>query len=309
MTTERSGHSRNCEQAEKPPCACRCGGAEHGWQGALTAAAAPSDGDLLRREREADQAWKQATRPRTDQRKLGPQTSAGQQAAIKMFIAEVIRWLRRDRNLCGATKQLGEPFRISRDTDPDDPHRRSTPEEEKWFVEAHVIPGLRKEFGDQRIKDFQREAGRAHFWCELLAQTAHALDEFQGRYNRAKRAVVAVLTSDGEWRPDGWTSLLQEQEVIERAVELVFKHLPRVATGGVAVEDAFGLIWPARVLAVLMCREPRRHPAVREYCVKPIIHYGAAEIRERVKDRLRQAFPLDWSGPSASAEGIPGDAA
>ncbi|MCO5972890.1 hypothetical protein [Actinoallomurus soli] len=297
---ERSGHSTNCEKAEKPPCACQCGGAEHGWQGAIAIAAAPSDRDLLRLEREADQAWSQAERRRTDQRKPGPQTSAGRQAAIKAFVAEVIRWLRRDPNLRQATKQLGEPFRISRDTDPDGLRRRLTAEQEERFVEAHVIPGLRKEFGDQRIKDFQRKAGTAHFWCELLAQTAHALDEFRGRYNQARRAVAAVLTSAGERRPDGWTALLSEKDVIERAVELVFKHLPRVATGGIAVQDAFNLIWPARILAVLMCREPRRHPAVREYCVKPIVRYGAAEIQARVKDRLRQAFPLDWpelSGP------------
>lgn len=118
--------------------------------------------------------------------------------------------------------------------------------------------------------------------------------------------VVAVLTSDDEQHPDGWSALLTEQPVIERAVELVFKHLPRIATGGVSVENAFSLIWPARVLAVLMCRDPRRHPAVRKYCVKPIVQHGAAEVRERVKDRLRQAFPFDWPGPSAPDEDTPG---
>jgi hypothetical protein len=301
--TVRSGHSKNCEQAEKPPCACRCGGAEHGWQGALAIAVAPSDRKLVGFEREAVRAWKQATRPRTDQRKPGERSSAGQQAAIKIFIAEVIRWLRRDGNLRDATEQLGEPFRISRDVDPDDPHRRSTAEEEKRFVEAHVIPGLRKKFGDKRIDDFQREAGKAHFWCELLAQTAHALDEFRGQYDQAKRAVIAVLTSIGEQRPAEWVSLLPYQDVIVQAVELVFKHLPRVATGGISIQGALRLIWPARVLAVLMCREPRRHRAVREYCVKPIVKHGTAQIRKEIKDHLRRAFPSDWSGLSTPEEG------
>ncbi|WP_329250432.1 hypothetical protein OG417_05040 [Actinoallomurus sp. NBC_01490] len=290
--TKRSGHSKNCEQAGKPPCACRCGGAEHGWQEALAIAAASSERELVRFEREADQAWKPPERGRTGQRRNWPQTSAGQQAAIKIFIAGVIRWLRRDPNLREATEQLGEPFRISRDIDPDNPRRRPTAEEEERFVEGHVIPGLRKKFGDQRINDFQKEAGKAHFWCELLAQTAHALDEFRGQYNRAKKAVVAALTGNGGQHPDGWALLLPYQDVIERAVELVFKHLPRVATGGISVEGAFRLIWPARVLAVLMCREPRRHRAVREYCVKPIVNYGTAQIKEDVKKRLRLAF--DW---------------
>jgi hypothetical protein len=295
---ERSGHSKNCEQAGKPPCACRCGGAEHGWQGALAIAAASSERELVRFEREADQAWKQPERERTGQRRPWPQTPPGQHAAIKSFIAGVIWWLRRDPKLRQVTEQLGEPFRISRNIDRDNPRRRPTAEEEERFVEGHVIPRLRKEFGDKRINDFQKEAGKAHFWCELLAQTAYALDKFRGQYNRAKKAVVAALTSNGEQHPDGWASLLPYQDVIERAVELVFKHLPRVATGGISVESAFRLIWPARVLAVLMCREPRRHRAVREYCVKPIVNYGTAQIKEDVKKRLRLAF--DWPELTAS---------
>jgi hypothetical protein len=293
MTTERRGHSTNCETAERPPCACQCGGAEHGWQGALAIAAASSERSLRRLDREADQAWAKATRDRGGRHKAGAQTAAGRQAAIKTAVAEVIRWLRHDRDMYERTKQLGEPFRISHDVGPDG--RGPTAEEEKRFVEAHVIPTLRNEFGDRRIKEFQKKAGAVHFWCELLAQTAHALDEFRGRYAKAKKAVAAVLTSVDERRPDGWGGLLPEQDVVRRAVDLVFEHLPRAATGGIAVEDALRLIWPARVLAVLMCREPRRHRAVREYCVRPIVQYGRAEVRERVKERLQDAFPLDWA--------------
>ncbi|GAB3973822.1 hypothetical protein GCM10029978_053970 [Actinoallomurus acanthiterrae] len=51
-----------------------------------------------------------------------------------------------------------------------------------------------------------------------------------------------------------------------------------------------------------MCQEPRRHPAVRKYCVKPITRHGPAEIREQVKDYLRQEFPLGWPGPSVPDE-------
>lgn len=301
MTTGRVGHSTNCEGATKPPCTCQCGSAEHGWQEALDIAAASSSGRLLKREQEANQDWDKATRDHAGRRKAGAETAAGQHAAIKSFIANVIGWLRRDPDLHKATKQLGEPFRISRDTDPNAPRQSPASKEEKQFVETHVIPGLRKKFGDQRIKEFQEKAGNAHFWCELLAQTAHALDEFKGQYNRAKKAVVAVLTSTDDQRPKGWASLLlSHQAVIEWAVKLVFKHLPKVATGGIPVEGALSLIWPARVLAVLMCREPRRHPAVREYCVKPIVDEGTAKIKEEVKDRLRQAFPLDW--PDEDAE-------
>lgn len=308
--TERSGHSKSCEGAKRPPCACQCGGAEHGWQEALDIAAAESNDKLLRREQEAEQAWWQAKRDRAAQRKPKPHTAAEQEAAINGFIAGVIGWLQRDPDLHGATRQLGEPFRISRDINPDAPPRSPTSGKDEQFVEAHVIPGLSKKFGDQRVKDFQTKAANVHFWCELLAQTAHALDEFRGRYNRAKKAVVAVLTSNDEEHPDGWASLLSSyQDVIEWAVKLVFKHLPRIAAGGISLESGLRLIWPARVLAVLMCREPRRHPAVREYCVTPIVKYGAAKIKEEVKERLREAFSLEWPGSSASNGDTPGNPA
>lgn len=299
--TERTGHSKNCEQAEKPPCACKCGGAEHAWQEALSIAAAPSTDDLNRLRNEADEAWLQATRPRAGQRKPGPQTSDGQHAAIRSFIADVVRWLRRDRSLHHDTRQLGEPFRISRDTDPEHPRRRLTSGEQREFIEKHVIPQLCEEFDEGRINAFQKQASKAHFWCELLAQIAHALYLYKRQYDKAMGSVIAALTGNGGQLPDSWTALLAEKAVIERAVELVFEQLPRFVTGGVTVDDIFRLIWPARVLAVLMCREPRRHWSVRLYCVQPIVEYGPAKIREEVKDRLRNAFPVDWPPPDSGA--------
>lgn len=293
-SAERTGHSKNCEQAEKPPCACTCGGAEHGWQGALSIAAASSSASLDRLRRDADKAWVQTTQPRPRQRKPGPETVEGQHAAIRSFIADVIKWLRRDRSLHNNTRRLGEPFRISRDTDPDQPRRKPTPEEQSEFIEKHVIPQLRDDFGEPRINAFQKQAGKAHFWCELLAQTAHALCVSKRICDEAKSAVVTALTRDDDQRPDSWAALLKERVVIERAVGLVFEQLPRLVTGGVTVGDVFRLIWPARVLAVLMCREPRRHWAVRQYCIQPIVEHGSAEIRQKVKDRLREAFPAEW---------------
>jgi hypothetical protein len=304
-TIKRTGHSSSCEQAEKPPCACKCGGAEHGWQGALAIAASSSDDGQRKWRREADEAWRQATTPRTGQRKPGAQTAEGQHAAIRSFIADVVGWLRRDPKMRNDTKQLGEPFRISRDTDPGQPRRKPTPEEEDKFVEKHVIPRLRDEFGETRINAFQKDAGKAHFWCELLAQTAHALCVYKRICDEAKSAVVAALTVDDDQRPDNWTALLKDRDIIERAVSLVFDQLQRFLTGGVAPGDVFRLIWPARVLAVLMCREPRRHQAVREYCVKPIVAHGRAEIRVKVKERLREAFPANWSAAGSGESSDP----
>lgn len=299
-TPARTGHSANCAKARTPPCACSCGGAEHGWQGALAIAADRSDKDLRKLIDDAEDSWYagkgKAENSSIRPRKPWPQTKNGQSAAIGSFVAEVVRWLRRDRNVYRATDKLGEPFCISRKT-PDDPRRSPTEEEHQQFVETHVIPRLRREFDDLHIDAFQAKALAAHFWCELLAQVADALKTYADQYDRAQQAVVNVLTSADEQHPDGWTSLLRQKDVIKRAVELVFEYLPPLATGGLVTKDVSSLLWPVRVLALLMCREPRRHPAVLEYCVKPITEHGQAEIREQVKDRLQEAFPLHWPPP------------
>lgn len=299
-TPARTGHNTNCAKARTPPCACSCGGAEHGWQGALAIAADPSDEDLCKLTREAEDAWyagkRKAENSSTNPRKPWPQTKDGQLAAILSFVADVVRWLRRDRNMYRATDELGEPFCISRKA-PDDPRRGPTQEEHQQFVESHIIPRLRCQFDDPRIDAFQAKARAAHFWCELLAQTAKALKKYNDQYDRAQQAVVSALISAGEERPDGWTAFLQEADVIRRAVDLVFDYLPPLATGGLVTNDVSSLLWPVRVLAVLMCREPRRHRAVLEYCVEPITEHGPAEIRKQVKERLREAFPLHWPPP------------
>ncbi|RKS73197.1 hypothetical protein BZB76_3887 [Actinomadura pelletieri DSM 43383] len=301
----RTGHSTNCAKARTPPCACSCGGAEHGWQGALAIAADPSDEDLRELTRNAEDSWYagkgKAENAGTRARKPWPQTKDGQLAAIGSFVADVVRWLRRDRTLYRATDELGEPFCISRKT-PDGSRRKPTQDEHQRFVESHVIWRLRSDFDKPGIDAFQAKARAAHFWCELLAQTANALKKYEEQYDRAQQAVVSALMSAGEERPDGWTALFQHADVMRRAVELVFENLPRLATGGLVLKDVFSLRWPICVLAVLMCREPRRHQAVLEHCVKPIAEHGSAEIREQVKDRLREAFPLHWP-PSPSADG------
>lgn len=300
---ERTGHSRRCERAERPPCVCSCGGAEHGWQGALAIAAAPSDELLRRAERKTEEDWAAAVGrgENTARGRGGPKarTAAGQHAAVKTFVVEVIRRLRDDRALYEATERLGQSFRISRDKDPDDPRRRLTAEEHERFIESRVILRLRREFGDQRIDAFQKQAAQTHFWCELLAQTARVLHECAEHYGQAKEMVLSALTGQDEPHPDGWPALLPEREIMERAVELVWTHLQRIAAG-LALEDVFRLTGPIRVLAVLMCREPRRHPAVLEHCIKPIIGY-AAGIWERAKTRLSQAFPSLWPPPDETA--------
>ncbi|MEV5831043.1 hypothetical protein AB0L25_36305 [Spirillospora sp. NPDC052242] len=62
--------------------------------------------------------------------------------------------------------------------------------------------------------------------------------------------------------------------------------------------DVRQLLWPIRVIAVLMCPDATHHPAVREHCWEPIVRHAGAEVRAAVSERLTQVFPKDpWFAP------------
>jgi hypothetical protein len=299
-------HSINCENATQPKCVCKgCGGAEHGWPGAVRIASDPSGRKLTELVRAADKQWEGLARIRDAG---GEPTGKARRAAIKGALAAVTAWLHRDGDLRGQLEAIGEPLHRKpqderRDGGGRRPRRRPrTPEEEREFVEAHVLPRLVKEFGTSRVAEFQARAVEAHFWCELFAQTVRALDEYRGLYEGAKRFVVDALTAGNAPHSPLWASILPYQHMVHWAVDLVFELLPRAA-GLPATEDVFELIWPTRVLACLMCKDPSEHPAVREYCLNPILRWGQARVREEVRQRMGWTFPDEWPGLGSGEAG------
>jgi hypothetical protein len=55
--------------------------------------------------------------------------------------------------------------------------------------------------------------------------------------------------------------------------------------------DLEPLLWPVRVITVLMCPDASKHWAVREHCWEPIVRHGKAAVRQEVRTRLTEAFP------------------
>ncbi|MFD0856760.1 hypothetical protein ACFQ07_31295 [Actinomadura adrarensis] len=207
------------------------------------------------------------------------------QVAIACAQADVVHWLHRDRELlkCAWAAQAAA---LESDK-PRDPTR------------GMVLLRVAEHLGPQRTKEFQLWAQETHFWCELLAQMAGALARYEEVRWRIFQKVEDVLHQlDGPPLPDG----LRRAGAIGSAVHWAWRYVLAsvVSASGagslatlLANGDVQSLLWPVRVIAVLMCPDASRHPAVREHCWEPIVHHARAEVRHAVRERLTQVFPHD----------------
>ncbi|MCD0448018.1 hypothetical protein LO762_02225 [Actinocorallia sp. API 0066] len=257
---ERMAHNDSCGRARQPGCKCACGGAKHGCQGGFEAAEGSRETVLIY-VAERDRDW---VRP--------PAGTSAAQAAIGCVLADVVHWLHRDRVLLDHTRgaqqrafggvadlpDFGLVLRV---------------------LEVHLEDGM---------KDFQKWALETHFWCELLAQLALTLTHYSKFKNTIAVTITkALLLRDSAPMPDS----LNQSEITEMATHATWRYLLEGLIIAAGAYDPESLIWPVRVIAVFMCPDISRHPAVREHCVTPIVEEGRAKIRDEVRDRLVNAFP------------------
>ncbi|MFD0692250.1 hypothetical protein [Actinomadura fibrosa] len=270
-------HNWKCATAKLPGCVCACGGARHGCQGAFKIASGSFEGVLLyMRQREAD--WK-----------ASPAKLTYGQAAIGCAQADVVHWLHRDHELldCARAAQT-----TTFEDDPDVPDR------------GMVLRQVIRDLGPDRMDSFQGWAATTHFWCELLAQMAYALTQYEEIRGQIFRMVEDVI---GQWGERTLPHGLQHTWAIGSAVNWTWRYLlasiVRTAGAGslaalLASGDVGRLLWPIRVVAVLMCPDASNHPAVRKYCWEPIVNLAEAEVRGAVRERLTQVFTKDpWFAP------------
>ncbi|MFC5185978.1 hypothetical protein [Actinomadura harenae] len=206
------------------------------------------------------------------------------QAVIGCARADVVHWLHRDRDLleCARAAQA-----TAFEDDPDTPTR------------GMVLRKLTELLGPDPMEGFQEWACKSHFWCELLAQMACALAQYEKIRGQMFRWVEGVLHRHGEHPlPDD----LRQAGVIGAAVQWSWRYVLAsivVASGAgslatlLAKGDVHKLLWPIRVMAVLMCPDASGHPAVREHCWEPIVRLADAEVRKVVRERLGQIFSQD----------------
>lgn len=216
-------------------------------------------------------------------------------AAVGCARADVVHWLHRDPVLLKSAKSAQV---VAFEDDPNAP------------ASGRVLREVAEHLGPQQMEEFQRWAGGVHFWCELLAQMACVLAQYEEVRGRMFRIMEDALQQQhGRLLPDG----LRRAGAIESAVHWAWRHVLAsiVAASGVgslaallASGDVQRLLWPIRVIAVLMCPDASRHPAVRQHCWEPIVRLARAEVRDIVRERLTLVFPEDpWFAPHQNAPG------
>lgn len=123
-----------------------------------------------------------------------------------------------------------------------------------------------------------------HFWCDVLAQLAHAIDEGVKFLDDIPDRVTRLIMKSREEH----NRLPLEEIVVKTAVESGWRLLQHMSTFGVLL--GFKKLLPVvRVLAVLIGKAPERHEAVVTYCVDPL----AKSLTDKVKKRLVKTVG-DW---------------
>ncbi|MHA6798346.1 hypothetical protein [Bounagaea algeriensis] len=205
-------------------------------------------------------------------------------AAVDSTRLDLIKWFRRRRL---AERGNGPVERLEGlGTDPARTDRAlatASSEDEQAEAVGHllgeVLDDVERTVGPLRTET--RRAMAEHFWCELLVQLVLVIEESNHLLNAVPRTVTAKITESYHVRK---LSVI-DKRVITACVRQVWKRLTD-ALGLTVITDAKPLLPALRVLALLTCKSPPRHPAVVQYCADPLKSF----LLHRTKKRLSWVF-------------------
>ncbi len=292
-------HTRACAEAKGDICACAgCGGSKHGWSGGLWLAVVGTEAERDLRAAEIDRTW-----CGNFDEEQPVSSRVNRQAAIAAAKLGFIQWLARnwDRYLGQSTVQ---PVRSSPDSgtgQPGDEDQGSVLQElakrkgqelprlpDETFVKAidelgsaianNATQAIDKLFeGDKKKQNDIRKQLAKHFWCDLFANLAYAIDTFRNSLDRVPDWVTdAILRSrHAKKRP------LIERLIVQTAVKHAWTVVQQAIEHTFNVEKVLIIL---RVLAFLCCPAPEKHPAVIKYCVIPL---GNAVLEPAIKEKLK----------------------
>jgi hypothetical protein len=301
-------------------------GAKHAWTGAVALAKDPDPAGRVKLKDDADNAWRAAwTGHRTATRRVSyPKKSAAVDAAVADLVAWLARDYRAGTEQSATSPGIRHEHRGN---SPKVPDQRTTGPQEPYISPEHGVdgpPGARRhpedqedqkdppelhtvveqieQFGDALtdkvalaverahhgpIPDATKVAMADHFWCDLLAHVAHAIDEGTKRISdlpdRVSELIIASRTEDER--------LPLEEFVVRTAVKATWSFLKNLTFLG-SLDQVKRLLPMLRILGVLICKAPERHEAVMRYCVDPLTGQFLEETKKRLVKVLRSWLPL-----------------
>ncbi len=255
-------HPINCEEAQHHKCLCtNCGGLQHGWPYRLRLAYAPTGEKRDIARQKAEEKWTTASKGRENKKPTYPMM----EAAIDTSIADLVDWLAKEISITDRVQALGHT------------------------LTGNAMERLSNELGADRLKDF-KTASVNHFWCELLASLACMVNDLGELSDQLSNGLSQAIISSkySKTIPDDVATSAVRATL--KAITVAFP-LPHP----VSVDH---LLWPLRILAILMCKAPERHESVSRCCLDPIAASTDEQVRsaiaETTKERLVRALPSDW---------------
>ncbi|WP_235432050.1 hypothetical protein [Nocardiopsis sp. RV163] len=253
-------HNHACANARRPGCSCSgCGGSLHGWPGHLELSRRPPEERAVRREG-AQQDWYAAVG-------FDEQT-------------------RREHLAAPTPQMLGHAVEAARVDVADHlaarPARMDRVREFGGLLNTRAFSAVKAEAARRAVRHPElvriAEALPGHFWCSLLAALA-------GAFDRVDRAVDKVPTQARELLreevPPGWGPA--QELIADTALESVWECAAVFLTPWRPGE----LLLVMRILAVLICPDPVRHPEVVRACLLPP---GRGVLQDAVTLMLRQSL-------------------
>jgi hypothetical protein len=249
-------HNGSCARAKSHGCECiGCGGSKHGWPSRVEMAEDRTGSGRVAFRARADQVWAEWTARRRARPNL-PTKAAGCDTAV----ADIMDWLADEPSAIDLVRRFG--------------HALST----DVFEKVDGLPGERPA---------RRSAMVDHFWCDLLAASAHAIADLKKLPGQVAETVTSVIFDERrrKGRP------LVERTVVRAAADSTSKAIEGLFPA--FPSDLDTTLRTMRILAAMICPAPERHSAVYRYCVKPLADEGKGIIKAETEQRLMKVFPAE----------------
>ena len=116
---------------------------------------------------------------------------------------------------------------------------------------------LDKSLRGARRSGFKKAISK-HIWCAFLAASAHAIVNFKHQLEQMSERVISMIID---------SIIRDECSTVDRvAAKIAWKAVEKLAF----FRQVDELLRVTRILAVLTCPAPEKHPAVLRYCLTPL---------------------------------------
>lgn len=158
-----------------------------------------------------------------------------------------------------------------------------------------VMAAAGTEFDRDTLEEVSRHLAASHFWCSMFVGFAEGIEQFQVELDRiptyVKRQIAERLQSDNP------LLAYAVKTIADRLIDhawLALRSAAFVAYPILGFLDAPSTLRTLRMLACLICPDPRKHVEVQQHAIKPLGDDATEVLTTRVKQQVAEAFPISF---------------